>query len=163
MTRRHALLLPLVCLASALLLVAPAAALNGAAPSLTVTEDTYGSWVFEGLDTPAVVLQVPSGALLLFSWQGDASAYGGTVDGYRYGWDLSDPSDPNDPGWAVVGYVSDLLSAAPTSFGAGTHALTVEVRDTAGTVTRATVMIEIQAGVPVEPRTWGSIKAAMMR
>ncbi len=69
-----------------------------------------------------------------FSWVGDASWYGGVIAGYRYGWDLVDPSDPNDPGWTTSGYELGLTAAPPQNLSLGTHTLHIMVIDEQGIV-----------------------------
>jgi hypothetical protein len=143
----------LLVILSLMLLPAVSAAQS---PVLTVTEPELGSWVFEGLDTPVVELQVLSGEALDFSWIGDASGYSGTVAGYRYGWDVMDPTDPNDPGWAT-GFQAGLLAAPTQSFSAGVHTLFVEVMDDADGLTRAGFLLTVQV-VPSAAQSWGAVK-----
>jgi hypothetical protein len=127
-------------------------------PVLDVFEPGFGAWSFEGTDDPLVVLEVPAGEILNFSWQGDASGYGGTIEGYRYGWDVMDPNDPNDPGWAT-GFQPDLLSAPPQSFAGGVHNFYVVVIDDAGGMTWGGFQLEVQPPISLTTRSWGSVKA----
>lgn len=143
---------------SALLILLPAVA-NAADPLLSVTESSLGTWNFEGVATEYVVLDVAANDDLNFSWLGDASGYGGTILGYRYGWDIVDPDDPSDPGWMTAGYVADLLAAPTVSFGSGFHTLHVEAMDADGGLTRAWIALVVSPVVPVEARSWGHLKA----
>jgi hypothetical protein len=128
------------------------------APILDVDEPALGSWSFEGTADPMVLLQVTTVTELSFSWLGDASGYGGTVTGYRYGWDVADPDDFNDPGWATAGYELDLLSAPPRSFLAGVHTLYVAAIDDAQGLTWAGFLIQVEPPVSVTASTWGAVK-----
>lgn len=63
-------------------------------PVLTVTVENNGIWTFIGLDSPWLELNVDGDDPdLELSLIGDACGYGGTIIGYRYGWDLTDLSD----------------------------------------------------------------------
>jgi len=137
----------------------PAAAM-AADPVLTVTEPDIDTWVWEGVATAPIAVEVASGADLDFSWLGDASGYGGTILGYRYGWDIVDPDDPDDPGWATPGYVADLLAAPTVVFEFGVHSLHVEVADTDGGLTRAWYSLVIAPPVSAAATSWGGLKAA---
>jgi len=64
----------------------------------------------------------------------DASEYFGEIDGCRYGWDVQDPADPNDPNWAVDW--GDWANAPTQSFGQGTQHFVIQTRDSSGTITR---------------------------
>jgi hypothetical protein len=144
------------------ILLAPALAL-AADPVLSVTEPGLGSWDFEGLAASPVVLEVTENAELNFGWLGDASGYGGTIQGYRFGWDLTDPDDPLDPGWTTAGYELDLLAAPPRSFAGGVHTLHVACADDAGGLSRAWFRLEIVPTVPATRTGWGAVKEAFRR
>jgi hypothetical protein len=146
----------LLVLALVALLPAAAVANN---PMLTVTESELGTWDFEGLAAVPVVLEVTADTNLNFSWLGDASGYGGVILGYRYGWDVVDPDDPVDPGWATSGYVADLLFAPPVSFSQGLHILYVEVVDAAGGLTRAWFYLDIGSVGASAAKSWGHVKS----
>jgi hypothetical protein len=74
--------------------------------------------------------EIAGGQPLNFSWIADASAYGGTIVSYRHGWDLVDPDDPNDPGWAVpAGLEPENLFAVERSFSDGLHNFILRVVD----------------------------------
>ena len=150
----------LVILALSIMLPAAAVAQD---PVLTVTEPELGTWEFTGLVAAPIALGVPSEYGLEFGWLGDASGYGGTILGYRYGWDIVDPDNPFDPGWTTPGYVVDLLAAPTISFTHGEHSLHVEVADTAGGLTRAWFTLQIAPPVAVEARTWGAVKTLFGR
>lgn len=137
------------------LLVHPA---NAVSPGvfLTLTEPTLGQWTFFLLGQEEVT--VDSGQLMSFSWIGEPELDGSTVTGYRYGWDLADFYDPDDPGWAYDG-LADVTSAPPMSFTQGTHTLTVWVEDDLTRYTVGTLVITVDQTVPVPQTSWGQLKS----
>ncbi|MFO7653553.1 MAG: hypothetical protein R6X25_06990 [Candidatus Krumholzibacteriia bacterium] len=145
-----------------LLLLLPAHVPASDNPILTVQEPLLGDWTFTLPTSEPLPLDVRAGAMLHFSWIADASHYGGAVDGYRYGWDLIDPDDPFDPGWASP-FQADLLSAPAVSFTAGTHMFCAVARDDAGAETRGCIKILVDSSVPATASTWSRIKAVYGR
>lgn len=94
-------------------------------PEVTVCETFLGC-----RSISEVLVEIAAGQPLNFSWIGDASSYGGTIVSYRHGWDLTDPDDPNDPGWAVPpGLAPENLYAEEQFFQDGLHRLTLRVED----------------------------------
>ncbi|MBK7701704.1 MAG: hypothetical protein IPI34_01835 [bacterium] len=84
---------------------------------------------------------------LQFEWFGSASDYGGEIVAYRYGWDVQDLGDDNDPGWEVQFGLSEAnLSSEVRSFAQGLHVFTVEVIDNSGLLTRIQYFLSV---VPV--------------
>lgn len=122
-------------------------------PILTVTESNLGQWVFEGATLPVQTAAAP-GTPLNFSWLGDASGYGGTVDAYRFGWDIRDPN--NDEEWQTS-WSPSLLSAPTRTFNSGTHRFSVQVRDSAGAITTGVVEITVEI-LGVDAVSWGQFK-----
>ena len=138
-----------------------ATAAIAATPVMTVSGNPgYGTWVFDGTDpTPVEVIYQASFALGIgFSWMGDTSGYGEDMEGYRAGWDLVDPSNPNDPGWLGADFGPALFTAQRV-FSSGVHTFTVVGRDTAGGTTTASFIIDVQNTVSVQGATWGQVKA----
>lgn len=125
-------------------------------PVLTVTSNVSGTSTFEGLNNPPLEITVIAGREIVLSWLGDASAYGGTIDAYRFGWDILDLNDPEQ--WEIE-FTPNVLSAVPRTFFFGTHTFHVDVRDTDGNVTRGSFHYVTVQPTPVEERTWGGIKA----
>ncbi len=68
---------------------------------------------------------------LILSWSASAAEYGSEITGYRFGWDLLDPS--NDEEWSAW---SQSNTSSSTSFPGGTHSFYVEARDYSGTIIR---------------------------
>ncbi|MCB1182671.1 hypothetical protein KDM41_04500 [bacterium] len=86
--------------------------------------------------TETVTIEIAGGQPLNFSWTASADLYGADIASMRHGWDLVDPDDPGDPGWAVPpGLAAVNGYAAERIFQEGIHTFTVRVVDTAGAVT----------------------------
>jgi hypothetical protein len=151
MRRRDVLVVTLLMIWAGL-----AAAQNN--PLLEVSEPGLGSWQFSAPVSVALEYDIADGALIRFSWTADAGSYGGTVAGYRYGWDLMDPDDPNDPGWATADLVPDL-SATPRSYNSGLHTFHVRATDTDGGRTLAAFYLRVVPQVPLAKIPWGTLKA----
>ncbi len=87
-----------------------------------------------------------------FMWAATADNYASTVVAYRYGWDLVDATDENDPGWALPpGNTPDHRRAPQRTFAFGTHTLTVQAWDEAGGLTRINIVLNVVV-VPVIER-----------
>jgi hypothetical protein len=97
-------------------------------PQITICEQYLGCPA-----NSSPINEIAGGQPLNFSWVADADAYGGTIVSYRHGWDLIDPNDPNDPGWAVPpGLEPENLYAAERSFQDGIHMFYLRVEDSVG-------------------------------
>ncbi|MBK7771614.1 MAG: hypothetical protein IPI48_14145 [bacterium] len=78
---------------------------------------------------------IDPGQVVAFYWWADARDYNGMIASCRHGWDLLDPNDPLDPGWAVEpGLDPANLATEPISFATGEHVLTIRVIDDFGQV-----------------------------
>jgi len=82
-----------------------------------------------------------------FTFWGDAKEYGGLVMGYRYGWDISDLSDPSQ--WEIsytpftgTGDRKTVKSPART-FYFGTHTFDVEIKDNSEFVSLAEIKVNV--------------------
>lgn len=109
--------------------------------------EVFNFWVVEGAFAPDVTIcetylgcpsasvvfnEIAGGQPLNFSWIASADAYGGEIVSYRHGWDLMDPDDPNDPGWAVPpGLAPENMFADERMFMDGLHTFTLRVEDSA--------------------------------
>jgi len=124
-------------------------------PTLSILEATRGEWIFVGLDGPVVTLTDPvTDPVTPWAFDWDAMSCNLDIDAYRYGWDIADPDD--DSQWSPWG---DFIVAPPQEFTAGVHTFMVEAKDTAGVVTRGTIVFEVIGGpVPVQNTSWGRIK-----
>lgn len=128
-------------------------------PQLTVNLAGHGSWLFTQPESDFVVVQHASGIPIEFTWEADSSAYGGAIAGYRYGWDVVDPGDPWDPGWATSGFVPDLLAADPVVFSSGVHTFHVAVIDQAGATTLGAFLLDVTSPVASRTKSWGELKS----
>lgn len=112
-------------------------------PLLTVNEANLGTDTFTGVNGWREHT-IASGQVLQFDWEGTIEDYIGVVAAYQYGWDVADPDDPNDPGWAVLpGNTPQHQQTDPTSFTDGTHTLTIQCWDDIDQLTRATYVLSV--------------------
>lgn len=114
-------------------------------PPMIVSERFLGSQLFSGTNGLwTKESDVAGGQQMSFTWTASAASYGGRVVSYRYGWDLADPDDPNDPNWALQpGTTFAHRNPPPVFFEQGSHVLTIEARDDSDQVTRATIAIDV--------------------
>lgn len=115
---------------------------NGGRPNLTISEPAVGSFTFRGIAPPQET-EVPTGRRLRFTWQGNADEYGGTIEAYSWGLDIPD-LDQEGPGsgWSAWGLTTGNFE--PIVFTtAGIHVLYVRVRDVAGAITLATLIMNV--------------------
>ena len=115
-------------------------------PQLTVYERYLGSKNGSGTSSHTATDIIP-GQEVYFRWYATADHYAGLIEAFRYGWDVAEPDNPDDPNWAIgPGLTSQHLQAQSFSFASGTHTLTVQVWDNSNQVTRMTWLLEV---VPV--------------
>lgn len=120
---------------NALVLQAGAGGAPSVAPVLTVRCITLGTFTFPR-DGDSVFVDALAGRLLRFDMVGNASAYGGTVGGFRYCFDRADDAPECDwdygrwCGWSLCPVRDPIYPAQP-----GPHHLLFEVRDTQGNTT----------------------------
>jgi hypothetical protein len=119
-------------------------------PVLTVRNEFLGKVQTAVCNTPLTILDLPAGLPVEFAWTADASSYGGTMVGYRYGWDITDLND--DDQWETdftpfQPHDTDELATAktnpPRTFAFGTHVFTIEVLDNSGLCARAEVKLNV--------------------
>jgi hypothetical protein len=111
-------------------------------PLMSVTNDYIGIIRTTSCNTPTTILDSPAGVPLEFTVQATADAYGGTIAGYRYGWDIPDLNDPEQWEIDVTPFLSKAKVPARTFF-FGTHTLTMEVVDNSGYCSRVEVKVNI--------------------
>ncbi len=117
-------------------------------PFLSVTEANLGRESTTGTYTVRKA-DIAQGQIMQFAWTATAEDYGGLVTAYRYGWDLADPEDENDPGWAVMpGNTLRHRQTDRVSFDSGSHTLIIQAWDNSGQLTRMTYVLTV---VPVPP------------
>ncbi len=85
--------------------------------------------------------QAAAGKPITFRWEGDASAYGGTISGYLYGMDIEDLSDPSQ--WALQTWSAEATSASVLYTEPGIHYFYVKVKDYADVEQLAIVQLEV--------------------
>jgi hypothetical protein len=113
------------------------------APLLTVFEPYLGTANYAGTGNVASYDILPMFELN-FSWEGTADDYGAAIAAYRWGWDVADPNDPNDPGWAVAPGISpEHLQTGPMSFSSGIHTLTIRCWDDLDQLTQVVIFLEV--------------------
>lgn len=111
-------------------------------PSLIVNETFLGTVL--GVSTGTIKpFDITPGQPLNFSWIATAEEYAGIIEAYRYGWDVADPNNPNDEGWAVGWGNGIAWRRASNQFEEGTHFFTVQTRDNSGTISRLTYILTV--------------------
>ncbi len=112
-------------------------------PQLTVTERFLGTKNF--LSTSGLEgFEIVSEQEIQFSWSADAESYGGVIEAFRYGFNVVDPDDPNDKGWAVPwGTGPNWQRTAPRKFSQGSPNFVVQVRDNSGSISRAVYQFQV--------------------
>lgn len=112
-------------------------------PIMNVTNQYLGTVTTSVCNTPLVILDLPAGVPLQFAWNASATSYGGVVSGYRYGWDISDLSDPDQWETDFTPFTSTRATSPPRTFFFGTHTFSVEVVDNSGFCSRAEIKVNI--------------------
>lgn len=106
------------------------------APTLVVRHPLLGQYSGAGSNLQRTI-DLLAGLEGDFTWEADADGYGGEITSYRWGWDITDPDDPDDPGWALPPGLSDAhRRAGPIPFTSGIHTLTIRAVDSYGGVSR---------------------------
>jgi hypothetical protein len=112
-------------------------------PLLTVDEPTLGTELFTGT-IGVLFFDISPVQPLEFSWIGSAERYFDSIAAYRYGWDVVDPDDQNDPGWALPPGDTPAHRQAPTqTFAFGSHTLTIHCWDEQDQLTRAVYVLNV--------------------
>ena len=116
-------------------------------PALTIRETFLGETLnVTGIERD-IRVDIAQNQPLEFRWFANADEYGGLIDAYRYGWDVQDVNNDDDPGWEIQWGDSDSHKESPLkTFDSGIHTLTVEVRDNSGQFTRVRYVLTV---VPV--------------
>ena len=111
-------------------------------PLLTVTESNLGTITSAG--TAALQrFDIVAGQPLEFAWSADASSYGGVVEEFRYGFEVVDPNDEEDPNWAVPWGPGWRRAVRPTGYAQGSPNFVVQVRDNSGSISRVTYQFQV--------------------
>ncbi len=109
---------------------------DGRVPRLTLTEGIMGYQTFKDAES-SVDLTVLAGDTFHFQWIARVDEYLGEVEEYRHGWNVSDPSDDDDPAWD--GGWSLHLEAEPYTIPIGPSNFYLQARDTSGGITNLCV------------------------
>jgi hypothetical protein len=116
---------------------------SSVSPLVTVEEPYLGVFEFTGT-SGSVYEDIVPGQELNFAWTATAAPYGSDIAAARWGWDVADPGDPNDPGWAVPpGDLPENWEAPPQTFSSGNHTLTIQVWDVLDNLTQATFVLSV--------------------
>ena len=113
------------------------------APHITVSEPLLGSHEF--IHTQSWKrFTVASSQPVSISWSATAESYGNLIEGYRYGFNLIDPDDPEDPGWVVPwGKGEAWTRAAPRTLTLGSPNFVVQAVDSSNQLSRATFFFQV--------------------
>ncbi|MBN2071150.1 MAG: hypothetical protein JW814_06785 [Candidatus Krumholzibacteriota bacterium] len=120
-------------------------------PMLNVTESFLGRFNFVGVDLVPKTGKVPPGFQMKFSWNGDASQYGGVISSYRYGWDIENFDDPTEWEEFPSPYVKN---SQPKTFFSGIHTFYIEAYDNLGIRTLAIIEITVIPSVFENDLLW---------
>ncbi len=112
-------------------------------PVMTVSNEFLGNFAASSCSSPLVIADLPAGVPLQFRITADASGYGGTVSGYRYGWDIADFNDPQQ--WEIdyTPFTSSVATVPARTFFFGSHTFTAETLDNSGFCSRLSVRVNI--------------------
>lgn len=129
-----------------------AARING--PQLTLKSPYHDPVVSFLPDTPTTThIDLPTELPIVFCWTADACFYGGSVVGYRYAWDLTDPDDDAQWGMAFTPFTGvEACSPEMELVPYGPHVFYVEAIDNSGYKSRASVEVTWrQIAGPAQP------------
>ncbi|HET6349534.1 MAG TPA: hypothetical protein VFH88_10685 [Candidatus Krumholzibacteria bacterium] len=112
-------------------------------PLMTVSNDYLGVVRTTSCSTAPYILDSPAGVPLDFRISATADSYGGSMAGYRYGWDISNLDDPEAWEIDLTPFVTTNATVPARSFFFGTHTLTMEVVDNSGYCSRIEVKVNI--------------------
>ncbi len=112
-------------------------------PRLIVSNEFVGSVIASTCDYPLTILDMAAGVGMAFTLSACADDYGGTVSGYRYGWDILDLNDPDQ--WEVdyTPFIGSIAMTPPRAFNFGTHTFTAEAIDNSGFCSRVEVKVNV--------------------
>ena len=112
-------------------------------PTFIITSELIGSIIAASCDYPLTIVDVPAGVDLSFSLSACADHYGGTVSGYRYGWDILDLEDPSQWETDYTPFITAVAKTPARAFNFGTHTFTAEVIDNSGFCSRIEVKVNV--------------------
>ena len=105
-------------------------------PLLTLKNEFIPTLASTILGQNCWIVNFPAGLDLVFEWSGSAESYGGTITGYRYGWDVADLNKDED--WAIdwTPFTGIWASSPSTTYYYGTHTFHVEIKNSSGYTSR---------------------------
>ncbi len=114
-------------------------------PALTVNSVNLGTfeWAGVGRDSAQYVFDHQ----LNLTWTADAGITGAVIAGYRWGVDVVDIGNKNDPGWAT-GFTRSLLGINGLVFRdrtAAIHDIVIQVQDSNGAITTGVLRLTLAA------------------
>jgi hypothetical protein len=112
-------------------------------PVLTVDNRFMPKIITSTTNTPTASIDIFADISMQFSFTAEASGYGGTVTGYRYGWNVKDVNDDDEWEISFTPFVASTMLSPPRKFFFGTHVFLVEVIDNSGFKSRATVAVNV--------------------
>ena len=115
---------------------------RGGKPTLCVSEPNIGTVCFRGIGDPQE-FEVPAQRNLKFTWSGIPDSLVGSIQAYSWGLDLADLTvEGSESGWS--GWSTLRAPPSPINFReSGTHILYVRVKDVAGTITLASLILHV--------------------
>jgi hypothetical protein len=128
-------------------------------PLLEVTGDLIDPIRSVTTTHPVTEVDEEAGTAISFCLTADASQYGGVVEGYRIGWDITDPDDDDAWGMPFTPFPTPIVCSSPQIFMTGNHLFYAEAIDNDGYKSRVPILVHILPATPVEQTTWGNIKA----
>ncbi len=116
---------------------------NRGGPHLSISSGALGTFTAPGGDRDSA--QYVFDHLINLHWEGDASSYGAGVGAYRWGVDVQDVDNDQDPGWRS-GWSSAKKDADKLVFSdhsAPIHVIVIQARDTNGGITTAPIKLTL--------------------
>jgi len=113
-------------------------------PYLVVMERYLGMRRVYGVDHQ-YAFDIAGGQRLNFAWAASPGSDGGSIASFRWGWNLADPDDPDDPGWALPpGMSPEHQQTSPdVSFAGGVQRLTIQVANSLQRISRLTLVLSV--------------------
>jgi hypothetical protein len=108
---------------------------------------------------PTIETEAPAWQTISFCLESKPDGCGMTAIGYRAEWDITDPDDDDAWGMPFTPFPTPVVCLPPRVFTGGSHLFIAEAVDISGFLVRVSVLVHIAAPTPVEPTTWGRIKA----
>jgi hypothetical protein len=117
-------------------------------PVLRVTNRYTGTIITSNPNTSPLILDILSGVSMSFKFSADASAYGGAVSGYRYGWDIQDFNDPTQWEVSYTPFIREVngvptAETRPRTWRYDSHTFYVEVMDNSGFTSMAAITANV--------------------